>query len=250
VDSLATIVTSHLRSIGVAECPAYEAILQHAVKCAPPPFALNSFGRRYFELARAADWFAHSLVANAALEGYGAQRIWQFADRVADDSYAEAVRQHARDESRHSTIFVAMLKMVFPGAAIDSESELALSEMQPRFNLSPPVAQRPGDELMSGPRLLNELIQVHITETRALVLQHLLRSVLLAYAKAPYEHRLERMSSQLIRDESRHIAYTALIFEAEAAKGNGEFMFEAFTDRLREFNDLTYVELEREDVTL
>jgi hypothetical protein len=249
--TLPSLVVSSFQAIGAPECPTYEAILEHAVATAPPPFAINSFGRRYFQLATQADWFANSLVANAALEGYGAQQIWKFSNRIANDSYAQAVRKHALDESRHSTIFVAMLNMVFPGAVIDQQTEDELQAMQPRFALkAPPIVKSSDAELCEGEVLLNELIQVHITEIRALVLQHLLRSMLLAYAKPPYEHRLERMSSQLIRDEARHIEYTARIFEREAQSGAREFLFDTFTERLRNFNHLTLIELEREEVVL
>lgn len=251
METLADIVTNTLRTIGLPERPIYESILRHAVISAPPPFAEKCYGRQYFHLATKADWFANSLVANAALEGYGARQIWKFADRISNDSYADAVRVHASDESRHSTMFVAMLQMVFPGASIDTMTQDALDAMQPRFAIrTPPIIKRPQSELLSGERLLDELIQVHITEIRALVLQYLLRSALLAYAKPPHEHRLERMSSLLIRDEARHIDYTARIFEQEACAGSKEFLFEAFTDRLRDFNALTLVELEREDFTV
>lgn len=251
METLATIVRANLKAINTADSPLYDAILENAVLLAPPPFAENQFGRRYFELARNSDWFANSLVANAALEGYGATQIWKFSNRVASDEYAAAVRQHARDESRHSTLFIAMLRMVFPGATIDEDTETALAGMQPRFALKePPVAKRPEAELMSGDLLLDELIQVHITEIRALVLQYLLRSALLAYARPPHDHRLERMSARLIRDESRHIGYTARIFEKEAREGSREFLFDAFHSRLRDFNDLTMIELEREAVVL
>lgn len=252
MDTLATVVIANLGRINTAKLPLYEAILTNAVDSSPPPFAENWFGRRYFELATRADWFAQSLVANAALEGYGARQIWKFADRVADDGYAQAVRKHALDESRHSTMFVAMLRMVFPGATIDDASDGTLRDLQPRFSSRshPPIQKRSERELYSGARLLDELVQVHITEIRALVLQYLLRSALLAYAEAPYRSRLEKMSSSLIRDESRHIEYTAKIFEVEAQKGNAELLFSTFSERLAEFNDLTLLELERDDVTI
>lgn len=252
METLADIVTQNLRAIGLPPHPTYEQILKHAVDFAPPPFAQNWFGRRYFELARKAEWFANSLIANAALEGYGATQIWKFSNKVDNESYASAVRKHALDESRHSTIFIIMLKLVFPRAHMDTATAKTIDELQPHYSAKshPPIEKAPDGELYSGDRLLHELIQVHITEIRALVLQHLLRPTLLAYSPSPARDRLDALSRSLIRDESRHIEYTAEIFEAAAANGHKDFIFQSFESCMREFNDLTMIELEREKVTI
>ena len=252
MQTLADIVIENLRAIGLPRHPIYEEILTHGVITAPPPFAENWFGRRYFELARRAEWFANSLIANAALEGYGATQIWKFSNKVDNESYASAVRKHALDESRHSTIFVTMLKLVFPEANIDTATAKTIDELQPHYSAKshPPIEKSPDRELYCGERLLHELIQVHITEIRALVLQHLLRPTLLAYSPSSSRKRLDALSRSLIRDESRHIEYTAEIFESAAASGHKDFIFESFESCLREFNDLTMIELEREKVTI
>jgi hypothetical protein len=252
MQTLADIVIENLRAIGLPQHPIYEEVLTHAVITAPPPFAENWFGRRYFELARSAEWFANSLIANAALEGYGSTQIWKFSNKVDNDAYAAAVRKHSLDESRHSTIFVTMLKLVFPGAHIDTDTAKNIDDLQPHYSAKshPPIEKAPEGQLYRGERLLHELIQVHITEIRALVLQHLLRPTLLAYSPSSARNRLDALSRSLIRDESRHIEYTAEIFESEAAGGCKDFIFASFESCMREFNDLTMIELEREKVTI
>jgi len=252
MQTLANIVTENLRAIGLPQHPIYEDVLTHAVNVAPPPFAENWFGRRYFELATKAEWFANSLVANAALEGYGATQIWKFSNKIDNESYAAAVRKHSLDESRHSTIFITMLKLVFPGAHIDADSAEAIEKLQPHYSPKshPPIEKAPDGEMFSGERLLHELIQVHITEIRALVLQHLLRPTLLAYSPSSSRNRLDALSRSLIRDEARHIEYTAEIFEGAAESGHRDFIFQSFEACMREFNDLTMIELEREKVTI
>lgn len=252
MQTLADIVTENLRAIGLPQHPIYEEILTHAVNVAPPPFAEDWFGRRYFELARKAEWFANSLIANAALEGYGATQIWKFSNKIDNESYASAVRKHSLDESRHSTIFVTMLKLVFPGAQIDAATAKTIDALQPHYSATshPPIEKSPDGEVFCGDRLLHELIQVHITEIRALVLQHLLRPTLLAYSPSSSRKQLDALSRSLIRDEARHIEYTAEIFESAAESGSKDFIFESFESCMREFNDLTMVELERENVTI
>lgn len=250
--TLADLVIGALHEIGAPDYPIYEQVLRHAVTSEPPPFAQNWFGRRYYELATKADWFANSLVANAALEGYGSRQIWKFANNVTNPAYVPAIRKHSLDESRHSTMFVTMLKLTFPGATIDSASEEAIADLQPHFSAKnhPATDPLPDRKMWSGDELLNELIQVHITEIRALVLQYLLRPTLLAYGAGPSQKRLDALSRSLIRDEARHIEYTAKIFESTADTGSKDFLFETFTSRLRDFNELTMVELGRDTIAV
>ncbi|MHC6157656.1 hypothetical protein ACVSQB_38540 [Bradyrhizobium elkanii] len=248
---LAELVIDNLRKIRSAEYPVYSQIIRHCYETTPP-FAKDWFGRRYFELARDPEWFANSLVANSALEGYGSTQIWKFSNRVDNERYAEGLRQHALDESRHSTMFVRMLRLTFHGIELTAETERSLDQLQPKYNRQkhPPIAKRPPEELIMGREALNEIIQVHITEIRALILQFLLRPVMLTYAPETSQKILASASDVLIRDESRHIRYSAEFFEDAARAGERDFLFDAFEYQTRKFNDLTMEELEREQVEL
>ncbi|MEA2823029.1 MAG: hypothetical protein QOJ86_5033 [Bradyrhizobium sp.] len=248
---LADLVIDNLRKIKSAEYPIYSQIIRHCYETTPP-FARDWFGRRYFELARNPEWFANSLVANSALEGYGSTQIWKFSNRVDNARYAEALRQHALDESRHSTMFIRMLRLTFPGIELDAKTEKSLDGLQPKYTrrVHPPIEKRPPDELILGREALNEIIQVHITEIRALILQFLLRPAMLAYAPESSTGVLTSASDVLIRDESRHIRYSAEFFEDAARAGERDFLFAAFEHQTRKFNDLTMEELERDQVEL
>lgn len=228
--------------------PGYQEILDDCFEATAPPFGAAWFGRAYFHLARNREWFANSLVANSALEGYGAKQIWKFSNRVNDDSHVGFVRRHALDESRHSTMFISMLQLTFPGLSIDEQTRARIAAQQPHLSTkNPPTDDRlPVEQRLSPDETLNELIQVHITEIRALVLQYLLRSALEAYAPPENRKRLSMFTSSLIRDETAHIAYTAQIFEEVIAAGRRDFVFETIFARLRDFNDLTMVEFERD----
>ena len=248
---LATLVTENLRKVRAPEYPIYEKIIQHCY-ATTPPFAKDWFGRRYFELAKHPEWFANSLVANSALEGYGATQIWKFSNRIENDNYSAALRQHALDESRHSTMFIRMLQLTFPNIGIDPASRENLDKLQPKYSRKnhPPTDKRPKEELLLGHEALNELIQVHITEIRALILQFLLRPAMLAYAPESSQKTLISASDILIRDESRHIRYSAEFFEDAARAGETDFLFAAFEYQTRKFNELTMEELERDQVEL
>lgn len=242
------LVIENLRDHQLPILPMYEEILDYAVSTVPPPFGQNWFGRRYFELARSADWFANSLVANAALEGYGSRNVWAFSNKVSNQEWANAVRVHALDESRHSTMFVTMLKNVFPNMEMDETTSQQLDALQPKFSRKnhPTISYEPTADAV----VLNEIVGIQITEIRALVLQLLLRPVLLAYTPVELRDLMAKYSSILIRDECRHIQYSAEIVENVAKSGGRNFLYETFINRLREFNELTMVELEREKLPI
>lgn len=246
---LANFVMDSLSTAGLPAHPTYRRILEHSY-AAIPPFARDWFGTRYRELARDPEWFANSLVANSALEGYGAVQIWKFSNRLEDERFAAAVRQHSLDESRHSAMFIRMLKLTFPNIEIDAKVETQIDKLQPHYTprRHPPIEKRPPEERKVGRDAISELIQVHITEIRALILQHLLRPVMLAYAPPSSIRVLTAASDMLIRDEARHIGYTAKFFEEAAAQGDGDFLFDAFEREAASFNELTLEELERDVV--
>lgn len=248
MNNLATLVMDNLRDITAREYPGYARILDHSFRAAPPPFSMNWFGRHYFQLARDPEWFANSLVANSALEGYGSTQIWNFSTRMHQDEYIAAVQQHALDESRHSTMFISMLHLTFPGVMMDAVTKERIRRNQPRYSpVRLPEARRVAPEhRMSCEESISELVGVHLTEIRALVLQYLLRSVIEVYAPASSKTRIGMFCGSLIRDEARHIDYTASIFEALANEGHADLLTDLFEKRVREFNDLTMVELERE----
>lgn len=247
---LSSLVFEHLHKIGAPRHSLFEDMLVHAMDVAPPPFGENWFGRQYFELARDVDWFANSLVANAALEGYGSRQIWNFSNKIDNDSYVDAVRLHSLDESRHSTVFVKILSLLFPNTEIDPEIQRQIEELQPHFNSTnhPSAVKLPESQRYDNEQFLSEIVGIHLTEIRALVLQLLLRPTILAYSSDSSRRKLDSLSSMLIRDEARHIEYAANIIQKEAVNGHTDLLYTLFEERLREFNEVTMIELERDKI--
>jgi hypothetical protein len=253
--SLTDQVVEELTRIQSPQYPLYQSILCHAVASAPPVFADRRFGQRYDELACDADWFANSLVANACLEGHGARQIWAFADKIGHAGYANCIRRHAIDESRHSSLFIAALRMTFPGA-LESQTRQTrerIHAMQPFLDTTAPPAT-PVDTFnqLDERCAINELVQVHITEIRALILQYRVRDALQRHAPADKQPALLRMSDRLIADEARHIQYSAAIFEAHANEGpsHHDWLYDRFEQGLLTFNQVTLEELDRESISL
>lgn len=152
-------------------------------------------------------------------------------------------------------MFVSALRLTFPGLleASDEQTQRRISEMQPRFSKTshPAIEKVPEQDRFFEMEAINQLIQVHITEIRALVLQYMVRKAFFQHAPKKNVARLARMSDLLIGDEARHIEYSAEIFEHYASRsGQADYFYQCFEDRLRDFNLLTQEELEREGVSL
>ena len=252
---LAEQVIGELRNIQAPKYPMYEKILSHAFDFNNPLFAEDKFSLKYLDLAENPEWFANSLIANSCLEGYGSEQIWKFADCLDNDNYAEKVRKHALDESRHSTMFITALELVFPNVlnTVDDDTKSKIAQMQPNYHKkSPPIQKVREEDRLFEIESINELIQVHITEIRALVLQYMVRKAFLKHSPNENVARLMKISNSLITDEARHINYSAEIFEhyANKSKLNSELFFFLFEQRMKDFNELTLMEIEREEIEL
>ncbi|MBI6547535.1 hypothetical protein [Xenorhabdus lircayensis] len=172
-----------------------------------------------------------------------------------NEEYAKRVRRHSLDESKHSTMFITALKLTFPGVLdhVDDETRKKIDEMQPKYSLArhPPIEKVPFEERLFELESIDQLIQVHITEIRALVLQYMVREAFIKHAPEKNLQKLMNISDILIRDEARHINYSAEIFEHYATiPGNKDYFFQTFEDRLNDFNLLTQEEIDREEIEL
>lgn len=116
MDHFAKLVIENLGKVSPNRYPLYEQLIEHAFTVAPPPYSCEWFGRRYFELSRDTEWFANSLVANSALEGFGSTQIWAFSNRMHGDIDVDAVATTAGAIAtrRDST---TMLSRLPPGPA-------------------------------------------------------------------------------------------------------------------------------------
>jgi hypothetical protein len=226
-----------LRRGGNPPFEGWEDLLREAFEASPPPHGMAWYGRMYRALARAPEWFANSLVLNAEKEGYGSRQVWKFGTRIADAEVAGMVYQHAMDESRHSRMFSGLLDALFPGT-IGARLRAELEAMSPGYSKKshPPMDRPPPELALAQTVVIDELIQVNYVEIRALVLQLLLRPVLVAYAPPEEQARFVRASDALIRDETRHIAYSAHCIEQEIRRGGKSWVREIMLARQVELN--------------
>lgn len=219
--------------------PRYARALRAACAAAPPPFTLACYGRLFRQRALDARWLAAGLARNAAVEGEGARKLWRLAGRTPDADVAEQIRQHAVDESRHALVYLAMLVTVFPGA-VPADLGPSLVALSPRYR----SGDRPPSSLpISTQRLLDEIVQMNIGEIRTRINQLLLGPVIMVVCPRDRRRRLRRMLDSLLRDETRHIGYTAALLEHALAGPHEAFVVRTLHGRLAQFNRRTLDEI-------
>jgi hypothetical protein len=228
-----------LRARGAGSLPGYERSLRAACDASPPPFGMAWYGDQYRALAIDAEWLATSLIDNAAKEGEGSRKLWRLAGRSADPEIAELIRRHAVDESRHALVYIAMLETAFPGA-VPGQARWKLNDLSPRYRLKDtPPRRRPA----SRHRVLDELIQMNIGEIRTRIHQLLLAPMITAFCPGDARRRLSRMLDSLMRDEIRHVEYTARLIERAIRNGDAAFVRRTMARRLAEFNRITLTDV-------
>lgn len=228
-----------LRARGVEALPHYEAALQAACGACPPPFGQAWYGDKYRAFASDRGWLASSLVANAEKEGEGSRKLWALVSRCSDPDIAEAIRQHAIDESRHAMLYIAMCELVFPGA-LEGEVKLHAESLSPRYSARDFPEPSEASSLES---VLDELIQMNIGEIRTRIHQLLMRPVINACCPAERQERLRKVLDSLMEDETRHIEYTARIINTAASEGYSDLVTATIRQRMKDFNELTLIEV-------
>ena len=230
-----------LAELGVSALPAYARALACACKAAPPPYGKKRYARLYGESARNPDWVALTLGRAAEGEGDAAKRLWNLAACTPDTNLSRQIQLHAIDEARHSRAYVTLLDLVFTGA-LDEGLRSAFRALTPGYTKSTPLVATPGSPYAHA-ITIDELVQMNIAEIRTRVNHCLQWPVLLAFCGSAERARIERILASLLIDETRHIAYTAvLIEEAAQACGNDEIVH-LMCERMRDFNEITEAEI-------
>jgi hypothetical protein len=239
VPSIATLTLRALSETGCGRPPGYERALRRACALRPPPFGMAWYGETYRECAMRPRWVAESLLLNAEQEAEGAATIWELAGMTEDEDAGRQVRRHAQDECRHARLYLVILKTIFP-SALSPEVERDLWARLPRYtNGHGPATTTP----LSRREFTDAIIQMNIGEIRTRINQLLAMPVLMAYCAPERRDRLCGMLDSLLRDETRHVAYTASLIERAIAAGEREFVSRTMVRRLEDIGTLTMAEV-------
>lgn len=232
---VARLTTRALREHGVPRLPAYRRALVAACDESPPPFGRKEYGDLYRESAADPQWLALSLAANAQGEGDGAEHLWDLAASTPDPDVARQIQQHAIDEARHSRAYVTLLDLVF---TVDEALRARLHKLSPGYTTATPLAAKPGSPYAHS-ATVDDFVQMNIAEIRTRILHLLQRPFLLSYCQPDRRGKVRRILDSLLRDETRHIAYTACLIERAAQESGVDQVVDLMKERVRDFNQLT-----------
>lgn len=224
-----------------AECPVYLGLLARALSEEPPPYGEASYEEIFHGASADGQWLAISLITNAEREGDGATRLWSLAACSPEGEEQQLLKRHAVDESSHSLAYLALLDLAFPGA-VAPEFRKELNQLSPGYAMGKTLVARPGSPYARVPSI-DDYMQMNIAEIRT-TLHHLMQRQALAVHCPPENHpKVLKILTSLLRDELSHVAYTAVLIEDKAQRADPAAVQALFSKRMRDFNDITKVEL-------
>ncbi|PGU19085.1 hypothetical protein [Bacillus thuringiensis] len=222
----------------------YTDSLINAFEKSDPVFIRKNYSEFFWHCASTVPgWLPRVVLANSTAESEGSSKLLSLWKTVNyNTEVEERVLYHAKDESRHSRIFLRLVQLAFPHS-IDSSEIKKLDEKLTdiRNKKHEKVDYKIPEEL-----LIDHLVQMNIGEIRTRLHMQLLAPVIHAFAPTENKLRVRRILEGLVLDEVNHIGYTAKLMESWAASGkvHRELIFNLYQRRLEDFNLVTIQETE------
>ncbi|MDQ1833863.1 hypothetical protein [Massilia scottii] len=224
------------------QCPHYLDALGTALS-ASPPYASQVYEDAYREASADRRWMAASLLTNSYREGEGATRLWSLAACADDPGIQALLKQHAVDESNHATFYLALLDLALPHS-VDDEFREQLRQLSPGYTMAQSLFVVEGSPYGRAPTI-DDFIQMNIAEIRT-TLHHLMqRRALFACCDEQALPKVRKLLDRLLRDELRHVSYTAKLIEEMSAEAGIERLIDLFCRRFQDFNDITVDEFKQ-----
>lgn len=217
-------------------CPRYLAALERALWTEFPPFAAEAYAELFRSASDSGQWVAMWLMRVAETEGQRARRLWGLAARGAGGKDARLLKQHAVDESDHALAYLALLDVVFPGA-VPAQFRRELDALSPHYT---PRQKLSAEDAAEGEEVsgLDGHVRLNLEELRAAARLVLLRDAIARYASGERLARAAERVDALLRDELRHVAYTARLIE-DGARAEERPLAELLCTGLRDYNRAT-----------
>ena len=224
------------------ELPHYTDALTAAFHDVQPVFTRPRYAGFFWHCATTVPGYAARVtLANGPAESEGSEKLFALWQGVQhDDSAAEQVLQHARDESAHSRLFVRLTEAAFPeflppGAGAQLAGAMPDIRNRPLVKTPAPVPHE---------HLIDHLVQMNIGEIRTRLHMHLFAPIIHGFAPEEGKPTSRRILESLVGDEVRHIGYTALLMEQWSTEGAGDRIRALYQNRLHIFNELTVEQTE------
>jgi len=196
--------------------PRYLRALERALADEFPPFASDVYCEMFRTAARSGQWLVIWLIHAAQEEGRRARRLGSLA--AGGGVEARLLERHAVDESNHSLAYLKLMDLAFPGAT-PADFRAQLEQVSPRYA----TRRRPGAE-GGGAAPLDAAgwIGLNLSELRTAVRHVLLHSVLSGHCARSRFARAAPVLEAMLRDELRHVGYSAEVIERNLGAGDAD----------------------------
>lgn len=224
------------------QCPNYLQALSIALRT-NPPYASKAYEDTYREASADRRWMAASLLTNSHREGEGATRLWSLAACAGDADVQALLKQHAVDESNHATFYLTLLDLALPHS-VDEQFRSELRQLSPGYTMAQSLYIVEDSPYGRAPTI-DDFIQMNIAEIRT-TLHHLMqRRALFECCDEEALPKVRKLLDRLLRDELKHVSYTAKLIEQMSSEAGIERLISLFSTRFKDFNDITVDEFKR-----
>lgn len=214
------------------DLPVYSDALEVAFRDVNPVFVRKEYSDFFWECSKAIPgWLQTIFVHSAVAESIGSKTLLSYWESVQDNKEAEeGLLWHARDEARHSRIFLRLVDLSFPTFVLPKDRQ----EIEASLHKFPETIKK-SERRLPEPILLNYLALINMAEIRTLINLHLLAPIFYTLSPKENKDRVANLLFSLQRDEVSHIAYTAKIIN-DAGSGKGaNYVKEMYKKNLTEF---------------
>ncbi len=226
-----------LREFSDEDLPLFTDCVQSAFESVDPVFTRQRYGDFFFHCAGTVPgWLSRVVMANADAESQGSEKLfWLWRGSAANAEISKDVWVHAKDEARHSRLFVSLIEDSFPG----SFSTASLQSKRGELFAITPESRKQERFALPDEELMDHLVQMNMGEIRTRSHMLLLSPVIYALTPADAKDRVRPVLEGLVTDEIRHITYTARFIESWCQNGDLKRIRELYQRRLRDFHKVT-----------
>jgi hypothetical protein len=186
-------------------------------------------------------WIGDVVLANADAESIGSKKLLDlWKSTTVNKEIEDSILFHAKDESRHSHLFVKLVAIAFPESNANGEL-LKIRNGLTKIKKHDLVKD---DLSVSDSVLLDHLIQMNMGEIRTLVHMHFLGPVIFAMTPPVCKEKVSNILQGLAQDEVIHIGYTSKLIEDWCNDNNYELAESLYRYRLMDFHKLTISQTE------
>lgn len=224
------------------DLPHYTDSLKKAFLETEPVFTRPRYSEFFWHCAsNIPGWLPWILLANAQAESEGSAKLLSlWKDLDYNQEVETKILAHAKDESRHSRLFLQLTGRAFPRAVSASDiDQLAQTLPDVRKQNHQKSTTRVPENI-----LIDHMVQMNIGEIRTRLHMMLLAPAIYAFSPTSEKETVKRILEGLLRDEVRHIGYTACLMEAWANAGARGLLNQLYSERLHDFHLITIQQTE------